>query len=378
MHRASALTLTLHVVCCVVPTLGRIADSPSNTLAASSVLADGSAKQRKLVRHEKGAQSSGGDVRGDANVSASPTPAIYADPPNDDKVCGTKTSPNRLQFTIKQEFYGLEACKTECLSNSLCVAFSFTDKECIGCRVPLDYPAAGNKGYRKDPVSLQISVAGKDPLWAKSTADVADQKRLAPCTPTTFADFTACNEASITLDLNNTDEVETCQELARRDNRCTRYFWHDKNAKSCKCYTAACPDDKSTASVGSMYKMCLAACTQTWSAWSDCPETCGKGTRHRNATGHLPAWGYQACPPVPFAETCLRLRCEGGDCTPKFSAWGECSKKCGTGVRHRTLLGTNQSGFKEYCNEESSVCSVPEKCHTTSETCNTQPCESDF
>uniref|UniRef100_A0A8D2L3M7 SCO-spondin n=1 Tax=Varanus komodoensis TaxID=61221 RepID=A0A8D2L3M7_VARKO len=76
-----------------------------------------------------------------------------------------------------------------------------------------------------------------------------------------------------------------------------------------------------------------------WSPWSDCPATCGHGTqvRARACVDPPPRNGGAPCSgPETQARNCSTGPCPGKAGPCQWSAWGPCSRTCGTGLATRT------------------------------------------
>jgi len=129
------------------------------------------------------------------------------------------------------------------------------------------------------------------------------------------------------------------------------------NGKACpklstsrKCNTHACPTD---CKVG------------TWSKWSACSKTCGKGKQSRTRrVATRPRFGGKKCPALKARKECKAVPCPV-DC--KLSNWGSytrCDKACGTGKmwRRRTIVHPQYYGGKP-CGKL-----------IQSSKCNQQPC----
>ncbi|XP_053120701.1 SCO-spondin-like [Hemicordylus capensis] len=77
-----------------------------------------------------------------------------------------------------------------------------------------------------------------------------------------------------------------------------------------------------------------------WSPWSDCPITCGRGTQIRTRACINPPPRNDGSPcagPEVQAQNCSAPPCSGDE-SCHWSAWGPCSRSCGTGLSTRTGL----------------------------------------
>ncbi|XP_077986992.1 hemicentin-1-like [Glandiceps talaboti] len=75
-----------------------------------------------------------------------------------------------------------------------------------------------------------------------------------------------------------------------------------------------------------------------WSAWQQCSETCGEGTklRTRQCNNPPPRDGGLQCPgSATQSQTCKVQICAVNGKWSLWSPWSMCSKSCGTGERHR-------------------------------------------
>lgn len=106
-----------------------------------------------------------------------------------------------------------------------------------------------------------------------------------------------------------------------------------------------------------------------WSGFSECSAPCGGGSRSRSRTMLVqPQAGGALCPELQQTEACnptpCPVDCVLGDWTP----WGECSERCGGGVRlrRRPVLVAAQHG--------GAACPTPLE---ESRPCNQSPCPVD-
>ena len=116
-------------------------------------------------------------------------------------------------------------------------------------------------------------------------------------------------------------------------------------------------------------------CEGEWGNWSECSKPCDGGTKSRTYTVTTPASGDgQACPRQDGEVEEVACNEQGCpvDCVGEWTAWSECSENCGTGSRKRTynIIRKAENGGK--------VCEVDnqrmEDGYEQSEPCNNDPC----
>ncbi|XP_076810330.1 spondin-1-like, partial [Clavelina lepadiformis] len=88
----------------------------------------------------------------------------------------------------------------------------------------------------------------------------------------------------------------------------------------------------------------------SWSQWSECDHSCGKGTRHRQREIIQPAeFGGNRCQ-EKFVETkdCHKTSCPIDCKVSDWSDWSQCSQSCGLGVqkRERFIIEQARNGGK--------------------------------
>jgi hypothetical protein len=106
----------------------------------------------------------------------------------------------------------------------------------------------------------------------------------------------------------------------------------------------------------------------SWSDWGACTKTCGGGTQTRTRTvTENAAYGGAECPALTETQACNTQACPADCKVGDWSAWGECSKPCGTGSQTRTRSVTQQAA------NGGAICpSLSEM-----QNCNTQACPID-
>ncbi|XP_067056579.1 coadhesin-like isoform X1 [Acropora muricata] len=76
----------------------------------------------------------------------------------------------------------------------------------------------------------------------------------------------------------------------------------------------------------------------SWGSWSRCSKTCGTGlyTRYRVCTAPRPLYGGRSCVGSSRQQqSCYNRRCPVHGGWSSWSAWGSCSRSCGTGNQNR-------------------------------------------
>lgn len=75
----------------------------------------------------------------------------------------------------------------------------------------------------------------------------------------------------------------------------------------------------------------------SWSAFTTCSKTCGKGThsRARSVVAHAQHGGF-LCPQLTESANCNEQSCPVDCVLTGFSSWGSCTKSCGSGTQIRT------------------------------------------
>ncbi|XP_070177905.1 SCO-spondin-like isoform X4 [Littorina saxatilis] len=112
----------------------------------------------------------------------------------------------------------------------------------------------------------------------------------------------------------------------------------------------------------------------SWSAWSQCPVTCGGGTHRktRTCTNPAPACRGSNCPgadseTVPCGTSHCCVRRDGG--WSSWSAWSQCPVTCGGGTKRKTRTCTNPAPAcrGSYCpgaSSETFTCATSQCCVT--------------
>ena len=84
----------------------------------------------------------------------------------------------------------------------------------------------------------------------------------------------------------------------------------------------------------------------TWSLWSECSKSCGKGTKNRSRTCNntFPRFGGRNCSGEgKQIMSCALVLCPLHGKWSEWSKWSECSESCSTGVKFRTRTCSNPS-----------------------------------
>lgn len=116
-------------------------------------------------------------------------------------------------------------------------------------------------------------------------------------------------------------------------------------------------------------KPCPVDCAvSAWSPWTNCTAPCGGGmqTRRRHIVQHADHGGQQ-CPDLVQARNCSSQPCTRHCVVTEWSAWGNCSVKCGGGLQFRSRsISAPATGSGSAC--------PPLR---DGRSCNTQPCPQD-
>jgi len=105
-----------------------------------------------------------------------------------------------------------------------------------------------------------------------------------------------------------------------------------------------------------------------WKAWGSCSKDCGSGVKSRARTITTnPAFKGNGCPALSQTQACNTHGCAVHCEMSAWSAWGTCSKQCGTGnkVKTRSITKAPANGGNK-CGDL-----------TVSETCHSKPCPID-
>jgi len=92
---------------------------------------------------------------------------------------------------------------------------------------------------------------------------------------------------------------------------------------------------------------CPVECQMTeWTAWSFCTSPCGGGVqaRAREITRRA-SQGGKPCGPIADERTCSNFACPQDCLVGPWSAWDDCTQKCGTGDQRRSRTITRKESF---------------------------------
>ena len=119
-----------------------------------------------------------------------------------------------------------------------------------------------------------------------------------------------------------------------------------------RCNTRGCPVD----------------CAVSYSAWSSCSATCGRGTQKRRRTVvRAMAFGGKPCVAEATSSVCNAKPCPGPCVLASWGLWGPCSKTCGNdGARSRSrrvLARAAGGGMPCAATTQSKLCASNPDCH---------------
>jgi hypothetical protein len=112
---------------------------------------------------------------------------------------------------------------------------------------------------------------------------------------------------------------------------------------------------------------CVLDCgVSDWSSFEDCSQVCGGGKQTRYRVVEIePSGGGLECPALQEEQDCNTAACGENDCQVSvWSSWGDCTKTCGGGAKHRARTVTRAKKL------DGKVC--PNL--TEEQPCNTQLC----
>ncbi|XP_067056580.1 coadhesin-like isoform X2 [Acropora muricata] len=82
-------------------------------------------------------------------------------------------------------------------------------------------------------------------------------------------------------------------------------------------------------------------CAVTWRSWSSCSRSCGGGTQYRHGSiTRQPACGGSPCPALKQYQSCNSHNCAVNGGWSSWGSWSRCSKTCGTGLYTRYRVCT--------------------------------------
>lgn len=197
-----------------------------------------------------------------------------------------------------------------------------------------------------------------------SAKDLSENETSRTIPYTLYQECQTANLVKTTLKANG-----TCSKSCGSGTRTDVYNTKDKNSNN-----ACAGKTLDTPNVACNTQTCCSSTTPTygaWSSWGACSKSCGSGTQTRTRTvTNKSVYDGSTCSTSTEtgSQTCNTQTCCSAT-TPTYgawSAWGTCSKVCGSGTQTRKRTVTQKSNY------DGSTCSTSTE--TGSQSCNTQSC----
>lgn len=156
-----------------------------------------------------------------------------------------------------------------------------------------------------------------------------------------------CNVGGLSYFWDESDPWSTCDKACGGGNQTREVVCRD--TEGTKVPDKRCPGKKPSTSQSCNNHNCDGDYNWLVGEYGQCSEICGGGVQHRTVTcmykDNKTIGADSRCPsPKPqTSQTCNTQACSSGY-TWKVSAWGQCSKECGTGIRTRTVTCSDERG----------------------------------
>lgn len=158
-----------------------------------------------------------------------------------------------------------------------------------------------------------------------------------------------------------------CESRCNGQKTCTGFVLPVNNAAWCETYTSvgAKGDNRNFHCYMKTGRSKVNCVTEAFSAWGACSKTCGTGAQTRSRKIRTAAAnGGTPCGPLTETKSCNTNPCPVDCVVSAFTAWGACNESCGGGKQYRTRTVT-----KAMANNGKACPALSEE-----KDCNTQAC----